>query len=141
LGDSAGGASPGNWKQNGPTGGTIARREYRVWGRREIDHTLNNPSTTATAIHTQIDGRRRGTRVGSATGEPDSRIRVNWRRSSPALCQRPSGFLARHFLTASCSAGGVFGSRAVIGVGSEFRIAPSAPAEPPPSNARAPVID
>src|SRR5437870_3873090 len=56
-------------------------------------------------------------------GEPPSPIHFSSLARSLALCHRSSGSLARHFLIACSSAGGVIGFVALSGSGSFSRIA------------------
>src|SRR5579859_1772721 len=81
-----------------------------------------------------------GTATIAPGREPCSAIQLNSLARSLALCQRPSGSFARHFLTSRSRAGGVMGCKAAIGCGSEERMAAIKLAWLLPANAGLPVV-
>jgi hypothetical protein len=125
-----------------PDGRLIAERMRSCDGARLRKKPSVAPTTSARARAVQ---RRSPLRTRTAAGiatparEPPSEIQRSSLAKSPALCQRSSGSLVRHFRMAHSRAGGVRGAMVDRGAGSVPMMAATTLAVDLPSKARLPV--
>jgi hypothetical protein len=114
--------------------GCVAGRRKRKPVRIPTAATSANP-----AQRSNFRCERTGAGMTIPACDPLSDIHLNSLDRSPALCQRSSGSLARHFLITLSSEAGVKGDKVVTAGGSVVMIAATTFAVDLPSNARRPV--